>query len=556
MEADRVNKKLPKLTIVIMAAAVAVMWLVDAAITRPGFDHLGGMSDLVNIRLYMQKLEEPGLYPRDYLYASTDVARQYTPSYRYLLSALSQLTGNMGNALVVLTPILAFVYMLTMTLFLRNFTSSRLNAVLLAAVSTVPHYSPGGDFWGTGGLYSALPRTIFATVTPLLLLVHLRFSSTMKGCALSLALAGAAANLHPISGAILAEILLFERFMATLRRRFPFKGLILGAACFLICALPFMLGFFGIMGRHNAPGMVADPSTFYAAVWIRFSHMLLPPGKDTVWPFVEAFLPLLPFAALGAFSVRQEHKEKIHGLLRLLGSLLIVVLGGLLALQWLAQTTGWSFMLVDQMRGLRLAYPMAFALAASGLQEICRRLPRWLAVLAAFAVALWLLPVLALPSLEINPGHVPRPVKYGYWYLTGRANLARMDIQDAAGKPRAVDIKEAAKWAGENTPLQALFLCEDARFRLFSRRSAAYAFKDGGTAYYLGKGTFMEWARREAAVRVARQSREAGTWIDLASRLGCDYVVIDKETIEAAPLAGAVYQNSTFAIVPVKPPQP
>jgi hypothetical protein len=132
--------------IVAAAALVAAMWWGDAALSRPGFDHLVAMNDLVNIQIYLQKIDSPQLYPTDYLFANGDAARLYTPSYRWMLSALARLTGNVGDALLVLVPVLAFVYMVTMTLFLRRFTSRLFLAILLAAVSSVPHYAPGIEF--------------------------------------------------------------------------------------------------------------------------------------------------------------------------------------------------------------------------------------------------------------------------------------------------------------------------------------------------------------------------------------------------------------------------
>jgi hypothetical protein len=553
METPLFRNRLEFLAVILSAVIIALMWLSDAVVTRPQFEIPGGMSDFVNIRLYLQKLAEPELYPRDYLYASTDPARQYTPSYRYLVSALSHFAGDTGNALVLLVPLLAFVYMCSMTLFLRGFTSSLSIAILLAAVSTVPHYSPGGELWGTGGLWAALPRTVFAAVTPLLLMVHLRLRSTARGSALSFALVGLATNLHPITGSILVQILAFERFMAALRRRFPFKGLLAAAACFVLGAAPFMLGFFGIMSKSSTAGAV-DPQAFYAAVWARFSHVLLPANRETLWAFAEAFLPLVPFAALGLFSKRPkspQHETNIRGIVELIGSLLVVVIGGQLVLQWLACSTGWSLMLVDQLRGLRLIYPLVFALAASGLEAICIRLPRRLTAPAALGTALWLLPVLAMPSFAITRDHFPRPLNYLYWTLTGHGDLVRSDLQTPERRPRNTDIRSAAEWANHNTSPEALFLCEDGRFRLFSRRSAAYAFKDGSSCYYLGKKPFLEWARRETAIRKVRESGDLNAWVALARSLGCDYVVVDKETIVHSPISGTIYENGTFAILPV-----
>ncbi len=544
--------------IVAAAALVAAIWWADAALSRPVFDHFGPLTDQVTVRVLLQKIDNPQLYPRDYLFASGDAVRQYTPSYRWILSGLIRITGDVGDALVLLVPVLAFIYILTMTLFLRRFTSSLFLAILLAAVSSVPHYSLGNDVWGIGGLNFALPRTIFASVAPLLLLVHVRFASSTRGAALSLGLAGLAANLHPPTGAVLAQMLLVERTIAVLRRQFSFKGVIISAACFVLGALPFMLNFFSIAGSSPATDISVAPSGFYAAISARFAQCLLPPSLNDFWSFAEAFLPLLPFAFLGALSLRLRPgpNEEIATTLRLIGTLILVVIGGQIVLQGLARSVGWSFMVIDQLRGLRLLYPLVFALAAAGLDGISKRMPRRLWVPAALASALLLVPVISLPSCELTASHLPGPVVFAYLSLSGQQDRIRQEFQAPPIEPQTLALEAAAKWARENSPPRALFLCNDGRFRLFSRRSVAFAYKDGGNCYYLGKPKFLEWVQRAIAIGHAYSSRRLAGWISAAKELDCNYAVVDKTALDSHIVTEAAYQNDFFAVVPVEASTP
>jgi hypothetical protein len=543
-------------TIMIVAAAalVAAVWWGDATLTRPEIDHPVAMSDLVTIGVFLQKIDNPQLYPTDYLFASEEAVRQYTPSYRWILSGLVRMTGDVGDALVLLVPMLAFVYIVTMTLFLRRFTSSLFLAILLAAVSSVPHYAPGNEFWGIGGLPFPLARTVFASIAPLLLLVHVRYASSARGAAISLGLAGLATNLHPPSGAVLAQMLLAERTIAVLKGRFALKGVVISAACFVLGALPVMVNVFSVAGSMPATKLLVGPAAFYAAIAARFPQQLLPPSLDDCWYFAEAFLPLLPLAFLGARSLRvqPEQKEELAGTLRLLGTLILVVIGGQIVLQELARNVGWSFMVIDQLRGLRMVYPLAFALAAAGLDGIRGRMPRGLWVAAALAFAVLLLPVISLPSCELTMAHFPAPVTIAGLSLSGQQDRVRQELGAPSVEPQTHAMEAAAHWAWKNSPPRALFLCYDGRFRLFSHRSIAFAYKDGGNCYYLGKPMFLEWVRRAIAMGRAYKSRNVEGWISVAKELGCNYAVVDKTALDRQRVAEAAYQNDFFAVVPVE----
>jgi hypothetical protein len=236
----------------------------------------------------------------------------------------------------------------------------------------------------------------------------------------------------------------------------------------------------------------------------------------------------------------------------LFGMLILVVIGGLIILQLLARNIGWSFLVVDQMRGLRLVYPLAFALAAAGLESIRVETSKWLRAPAALAVGLLLLPVVSLSSVTLTRMYFPQSVSAIYLMLVGQKDQIHQQFLIPNPKPKTLAMEATAKWAQENTSPQALFLCDDSRFRLISRRSVAFAFKDGGTCYYLGKGMFMEWARRESAVRRVRNSQNLNVWIAVAQNLGCDFVVVDKTTLDSPSIAAAVYQNSIFAVTPIR----
>lgn len=542
------------MVILVAASLIAAIWLLNAFILRPGIENIGKMHDYVNIQLYIEKDNNPDLYPSDYIYADKDCTNHYTPSYRLLLSALIYVTGNFGNALIVLVPLLSFVYTVAMTLFLRQFTSSLPIAIFIAAISSIPHFSPGYTFWGIGGIYSVMPRSVFTSVAPLLLLVHLHCSGNVRGSALSLLFVGLATNLHPVSGAIFAQLFIAERTLAALQCRFPWKGILLSIVCFVLGALPFMLPFFISIMKFGGSDVFIDPSSFYSALLIRFNGNLLPLRADMIWIFAESLIPLLLFAAYGIYSIKNNPSQKhnISMMLRLLVVLIVVAVLGHYILQILARKFGWSLMVVDQIRSLRFVYPLCFALATFGLDNIRIRLPRLLSTPTTICIAFILFPLISLPSFTLTRNYWPRPLSSLYFLLTIQTDEIRQEFKPPIAKPQTLALKDVAKWAKENSSHDNLFMCDDARFRLFSQRSIAFSFKDGGTCYNLGKKMFMEWSRREVLVRNARDSKSIEAWIKLAQDLKCDFAVIDKTSLDAPIISNVVYQNELYAIIPVK----
>jgi len=260
------------------------------------------------------------------------------------------------------------------------------------------------------------------------------------------------------------------------------------------------------------------------------------------------------FAVLGVFSLKNNpaQNQDTVAVLRLSGVLILVIVGGQIVLQLLARSVGWSFMVVDQLRGLRFLYPLGFALAAAGIESIRLKMQKPLYAIAALSAALIMLPVISLPSLSLTRMYIPRPGSAVYWLLTGKIDNIGMEFKLPAAKPRTLALEASAKWAREHSSPQSLFLCDDGRFRLISKRSVAFAFKDGGTCYYLGKDMFMEWARREAFVRQARNSKSLSAWTSLAKELSCDFALVDKKLLDEPIVSGAVYQNDFFAVVPVE----
>ena len=136
--------------VLLVALGTAAVWWGDARLTRELLETPARSSDFVNITAYQTKIAEPDLFPRDYLFSDPAGAEQYTPSYRILLGALTSVTGDWREAVVLLSPLLVFVYVLTMTAFLRLFArppSTRELATFVKALENDPDVTPRVVLW-------------------------------------------------------------------------------------------------------------------------------------------------------------------------------------------------------------------------------------------------------------------------------------------------------------------------------------------------------------------------------------------------------------------------
>jgi len=479
-------------------------------------------TDQIVINLIVLKALRPELLPRDALYGR-NYPRFYIPAYVHLQTLLSSdgdpITGLKRIGIGVGTLFLVSHY----TLF-RALGTGPLFAGLGALSAMTFRGMLGGEYWGFDGL-SVHPRSIVNALTPFLLLAFVRWRAPWHVLGYFL-LTGVLVSLHPVSGLHLflagaVVHLIIERFR--LRAQLEVSG---GAACFLLGALPFLVGF--LPGRDN----ITDPALFPILRQIqeyRWPFLFLPPSPSLVRSV--AFAMLLP-AALFWWLWRGGGLSQDVRRLVLFGT--VAFGGGILgtgAIQAWALLTDRPYLTHEQLRMSKLVYPalvLAFPLA---YQRIWTRNRVGLRVLVAFLVLLSLVPP---QQLIINSAE---------WRNEAKRILGMQATPPRRVRAERLEPDEARalwEWARRETSADALFFIDSLRFRVAARRSISGAFKDGGIVALAGTRPLYEWYQYMRPVERCRAQAGKECWFALASQSGADFVVVDSQLPLARPRAGFV----------------
>jgi hypothetical protein len=191
-------------------------------------------------------------------------------------------------------------------------------------------------------------------------------------------------------------------------------------------------------------------------------------------------------------------------------------LGGTAAIQGLGAWLDRPYLDIQQLRVLRLIYPIllgGLALLYARLLEAPARGAR-LAALALVALSL-------VPPAEV---------------IHSASEETRARVKHALGwgpPPRVAPAVDPADrralwgWAASATPREALFFTDDWEFRLRTRRSVTGSFKDGAFMFLAGSGPLTAWHALDRERTACRAVGGGACWFGLARRLDADYVVLD-----------------------------
>jgi hypothetical protein len=152
----------------------------------------------------------PDLFTRDYAFGNRSHFDFYIPLYLQLNGWLTSYTQEYAQTLVILMPFVMLIYLISMYILLLYVSGSAAIAIVVTLISSTVWPALGSEVWGVASLQVIIPRTLFTALAPGLFGLMLKWGK--HGCwwqwgLLSLSV-GLAANLHPVSGIALAELLL------------------------------------------------------------------------------------------------------------------------------------------------------------------------------------------------------------------------------------------------------------------------------------------------------------------------------------------------------------
>lgn len=311
-------------TFIIVAALFAAIITYSSyltAISQATIDN----SDQANIGIMALRLSDDTVYQRDYLFRETDLFQFYTPLFLNLVQLLTDLTGTYDLALTVMVPVVLFIYLVGMFLFLYQITQNSLVSSLVSLISSTHKGSIAATFWGVAGIGTIMPRTLFLMLVPWLLLLWFRWLEDSRCWKTPFVafLVGLAANLHPVSGFVLLQILLLMLLLTYGISRASFVRFILSSAAALVGVWPTLTNFL----RHSTPAATGQPTavsfaTFYEVLHIRlftlfpikdlhfFGHFLTPAEQTAV---IWIYLALMLLIGLATFLSRRNLIRPLPG---------------------------------------------------------------------------------------------------------------------------------------------------------------------------------------------------------------------------------------------------
>jgi hypothetical protein len=473
--------------------------------------------------LVVKKLS-PDLFARDVLYRY-DPDLLHVPWFLSAHAALARgLGGDVERALGWLGWGIGVLFIAGHYAFFRAVTGRVGPAALATLGALTVRNTLGGEQWGFDGMPGAATRTLVAGLVPPLLLLFLaaRRRPWLPGF---WGLLGVLFNLHPVTAYHLAQVTAITHLWHERLRPRAIAQVVAGVALFVVGALPYLVPFFS--GREAG----GAPAELRAALDYRFPYLFYPQTPNAL--LSVAFHLALPAAAWLWWRRRGGPNAVLTPLTPVLGATLVLGLAGTAAIQALGAWLDRPYLDIQQLRSLRLLYPILLG----GLAVAYARLldtPR----VGARVAALALLALSLVPPAEV---------------IHSASDETRARVKHALGwgpppAAGAVEPDTAAReamwaWAAGATPASALFFTDDWQFRLRTRRSVTGSYKDGAFLFLAGGGPLARWYALDRERTACRAAGGAGCWFGLARRLEADYVVLDRGLAGAAASPPADFER-------------
>lgn len=504
-------------------------------------DRLG--DDQVHIASVAVKRHQGELFRNDDVLGDPNRWRFQTPAFQAMLEMLLVPTGYRDLTLPfrVMASVVVMLYLCGMYALLYRQCRSWSVSVLVAALSTAVVNTLGWSYWGVGPLDTITPPTIVTAMAPLIVLSYLRYER-QKRVMLVFAFVGLCGNLHLVTAMNLTLVLLIA-YLA--RHRFHPRCWLTAAGCALAAlaaAAPYA-GYYLHLRYAAAPsGAHVSADVVYQAFRLGNLAVMYPDMLKSLlyWLMMVAVL-LVPAAAVlcrvERFRVRDLSLWVAFAVAALAVSL---VAHGLFQLVGVLRDEPPVIAFAQASNLVMLPLYVLFAQALTNLFRLARSHRHTLRWVCAAFLAAWM-----LPSDNLR---IARHWAYENATSFLSDEMRPIRVQELRTRREARrELAEIADWARQNTAIDAVFITDEAEFRMLARRSLAAAEEDVRYYYYATPWQLEEWMERIVAQRSALTS---------ASGLADPNAMVDFAA--ALRSAGVGTATNWYAIVPVSaaPPAP
>lgn len=479
--------------------------------------------DQEELNLIVEKRLHPEILPRDALYASPAIGL-YTPSFIALQTATSRwVSGDPVAALKILIWPFGVVFLVGHYVLFRSLTGSPLAAALGAISALTVRNALAGEYWGFDGLRAIQARSVVNGLTPLFLLLFLRWRERRFFPLYFFGL-GVLLHVHPVGSFHLAQVtgaghLWLDRF-----RLRAWRQIALGILFFVAGALPLAFVIYGGREQITDPAALAEVR---AGLDYRFPYTFYPISAESLVSVTIHVALLLGAAAYLLW--RREAGADLRQLLLLAAIAALLGLGGTAIIQTVGLLRDRPYIDILQMRAVKLAYPILLAALAALYAHLLSdgSMRARLAVAGLFVLSL------------VPPGAVIHAASPEQRDAIKRALGIRVAVHVEAA-PTVPMPRALVEWARGSTPPDALFFTDLNAFRAGARRSITGTFKDGGWLYLGGSRPFHAWYAYMREIDRCRAAAGRNCWFTLALRSHADYVVVDPGVASATPSADFV----------------
>lgn len=454
-------------------------------------DRLSAMQ--VNIATVAAKHHESDLFPYDPIFGPSGRWRFHTPAFQAPLEMILVPTDYRDLTLPfrAITGVVTMIYLCGMYALLYRQCRSWSISTYVAVLSSAVTYTLGRSFWGVGSLSSIIPPTMVAVLFPLIVLSYLRYENQWR-VVLVFAFVGFCGNLHLVTAMNMTIVLLIVYLC---RHRFAFSSWPTAAACAiaaLLAAMPYIGYYLHLRYSMTPAGATIHTSAVYQAFRVgRLAVMYPDMLKSLLYWLLLVLALLIPAAAVLSRVERFRVRDLGVWLWLAVGSFFVsLVLHG--ASQLAGMLRGQAPPIIDFAQGANLLMLPLYVLFAQALTNLFRLIRTHRAALrwacAAFMAA-WM-----LPSDNLR---VPRHLGYELASIFMEEDQKPLRVQELrAKKLRDAELAAMAQWASSNTPIDAVFLIDNAEFRMLSRRSIAASRDDVKYFYYVTPWQLDNWQQR------------------------------------------------------------
>jgi len=456
----------------------------------------------VNIAAAAIKRHDPRAFQHDPVFGEQKLWLFHTPAFQSLLELALVPTGYQDVRLPfrAMAGVVTMMYLCGMYALLfaqcRSWSVSAFVSVLSCRVIE----ALGGAVWGVGSLESITPMGLCAAIFPLIVLGFARYSQPRPNeppgaqwrLLLVFAVVGLIGNVH-LPTAMNVTIVLLIAYVA--RQRFAPRCLPMAIGCglcALVAALPFAGYYFGIRAMLSQADPEPVPETIREAFRIGKLTVLYPELLKSFlhWRMLAGALVLVVPAVAVIGRVERFKTQHVSLWIWLAVGSLFTAMG----LHGVSQLLGCALKtappVIEFLRASSLLLLPLYVLLGQAITNLFRLLHghrnrvRWA---CAALMAAWMLPS---DNFRV-PRHAVGDLATTFMEDVGKPAYA---LRHAEHRQRGRELAAIARWSAGRDG--AIFLTDQAEFRMLARQSILAGPNDARYLYYLAPGRLGQWVRR------------------------------------------------------------